>query len=113
MSRKSGWSSFSKMGGMDVEDENFQFFYPWDVLVENTGSIYILDMQNHRIQKFDGNGKYLLTIGRQGQGPGEFQEPHSIVAVPGSNIHVSDKSVANFRCSPALPSPSRLTRSSN
>ncbi len=38
----------------------------------------MLEYKNCRIQKFDKNGKYVLTIGRQGQGPGEFERPNML-----------------------------------
>jgi hypothetical protein len=39
---------------------------------DNEGNFYVSDIDNKRIQKFNQNGKYILTIGRGGQGPGEF-----------------------------------------
>jgi hypothetical protein len=60
-------------GGGDVEDESYVFKSPYDVLCDSKGQIYILDSGNNRIQKYDANGKYIASIGRKGQGPGEFQ----------------------------------------
>lgn len=57
------------------EDENCLFYAVKDVAVDNQENIYVADMNNHRIQKFDQEGKYLQTIGRMGQGPGEFEQP--------------------------------------
>jgi hypothetical protein len=44
------------------------------------GNIFVDDMSNYRIQKFDQRGVYLQTIGRHGQGPSDFQSP-SLVKV--------------------------------
>jgi hypothetical protein len=41
--------------------------------VDQAGNIYIVDWDRKRIQKFDSTGRFLFTIGRQGQGPGEFR----------------------------------------
>jgi hypothetical protein len=57
------------------EDENYLFYAVKDVAVDTQENIYVADMNNHRIQKFDQEGKYLQTIGRMGQGPGEFEQP--------------------------------------
>ncbi len=57
------------------EDENYFFYRIRDVNVDVQGNIYAVDMGNFRIQKFDSSGRYLQTIGRQGQGPGEFELP--------------------------------------
>lgn len=54
-------------------DENYIFYRGLDVAVDNEGNIFALDNGYNRIQKFDKNGRYLMTIGRKGQGPGEFQ----------------------------------------
>ncbi len=65
------------------EDENFMFYRVRGVAVDGQGNIYVSDMSNCRIQKFDSSGKYQMTIGRQGQGPGEFEGP--------TNVLVNDK----------------------
>jgi len=57
------------------EDDNFLFYRIRDVNVDAQGNVYVVDMGNFRIQKFDSSGRYLQTIGRQGQGPGEFELP--------------------------------------
>lgn len=55
------------------DDENYMFYRVRGIAVDNQGNIYITDWGNYRIQKFGQNGNYLQTIGRQGEGPGEFQ----------------------------------------
>ncbi len=57
------------------DDENYLFYKIRDVNVDSQDNIYVVDMGNYRIQKFDSTGQYLQTIGRQGQGPGEFELP--------------------------------------
>jgi hypothetical protein len=58
--------------------------------VDTEGNILILDRGNFRIQKFDRNGKYLQSIGRQGQGPGEFERPSILYLDTDNNIYVGD-----------------------
>ena len=41
--------------------------------VGDDGRVYALDMGNHRVLVFGPAGRHLMTLGRQGQGPGEFQ----------------------------------------
>ncbi len=53
-------------------DENYLFYRAMDVKVDSHDNIYVLDSGNFRIQVFNPDGKYLRTIGRRGQGPGEF-----------------------------------------
>ena len=79
-----------KIGDIDTADENLAFNYPADVAVDKAGNIYILDAANARIQKFGPDGKYLATIGRKGQGPGEFVFPDNIVFDRDGNLVVAD-----------------------
>lgn len=55
------------------DDKNYLFYMVRGIALDNQQNIYVTDWGNFRIQKFDKNGNYLQTIGRHGQGPGEFQ----------------------------------------
>jgi hypothetical protein len=57
------------------DNQQYLFWSVKDIAVDQDSNIYVLDMKNYRIQKFDRDGKYLLSIGKFGQGPGEFQLP--------------------------------------
>ena len=46
--------------------------------VDNAGSIYVLDYQDAHVKVFDRYGKYVRTIGRPGQGPGELDRPRTL-----------------------------------
>ena len=54
-------------------DENYMFGGGINFNTDDEGNFYVVDSDNHRIQKYNPEGKYLLTIGREGQGPGEFR----------------------------------------
>jgi len=79
-----------KIGDIDTDDEHLAFNYPSDIAVDKEGNIYILDAGNARIQKFGPDAKYLSTIGRKGQGPGEFVMPGSIAFDKDGNLVVAD-----------------------
>jgi sugar lactone lactonase YvrE len=79
-----------KIGDVDTEDEHVAFNYPSDIAVDKDGNIYILDAGNTRIQKFDTDGNYLATIGRKGQGPGEFIMPTGLDIDRDGNLVVGD-----------------------
>ena len=78
------WSSEDEM------DANKIFYEPKDVAVNNEGEILVLEA--HRIKVFTESGKYLRTIGRVGQGPGEFWEPDYLEIDSNKNIVVMDTS---------------------
>jgi len=75
------------------EDENYLFYGIMDIQVDIDGNIYALDAGNHRLQVFDKNGNYLCTIGKKGQGPGEFNRPSYMrLDDDTGNIFVTDRS---------------------
>jgi hypothetical protein len=78
------------IGDVDTEDENLAFNSPSDIAMDSSGNIYILDSGNQRIQKFSPAGKYLATIGRKGQGPGEFVSPSSLAIDSKGYLYVLD-----------------------
>jgi hypothetical protein len=85
-----------KIGDIDTEDEHVAFNYLSDVAVDKDGNIYILDSGNARIQKFGPGGQYVATIGRKGQGPGEFVMPDSLDIDKDGNLVVADSAQARI-----------------
>jgi hypothetical protein len=71
-------------------DENYMFNGVTDVATDSQGNIYVLDRMNFRVQKFDHNGQYLQTIGKKGQGPGEFERPARLLLDTQDKIYVTD-----------------------
>lgn len=71
------------------DDPNYLFYLAYTLAVDHDGNIYVLDRGNHRVQVFDKTGNHILTIGRDGQGPGELAAPLSI-AIAGDHVVVSD-----------------------
>jgi sugar lactone lactonase YvrE len=78
------------LGDVDTLDENLAFFMPSVIVPDKSGNLYVVDTGNHRIQKFGPDGKYLATIGRQGQGPGEFYYPAWLDLDEAGNLYVTD-----------------------
>ncbi len=73
-----------------------QFREPWGVAVDQAGNIYVADTWNHRIQKFDPNGKFLkkwgyfvTTDGQLGEPVGMWG-PRAIVIDADGNLYVAD-----------------------
>lgn len=78
------------IGDINVEDENLAFRSPRDIVLDSTGDMYILDAGNNRIQKLSPKGDFISSIGRKGQGPGEFNYPRSMEMDANDNLYVFD-----------------------
>lgn len=78
------------LGGLDVEDENLAFNLPRDVVIDSQGNTYILDGKNNNIVKLNQDGEYLGTIGRGGQGPGDFNLPYSMDIDSSDLLYIND-----------------------
>jgi len=77
------------IGGEDV-DENSMFRRVSDIEVDEEGNIYVLDSGECRIQIYDKDGKYLKTIGRKGEGPGEFQRAGRMTLDAKGKLYVNE-----------------------
>lgn len=74
----------------DVNNEDY--FFPSSVVlnVDDEGNLYVCDGGNRRVQKYDRSGTYVRTIGRQGQGPGEYRYPSRLFLDDDGNPCVHD-----------------------
>ena len=65
------------------------FLNPQHLAVDSENNIYITDLGNSRVQKFDDQGNHIRSWGSQGSGPGEFSHPSGI-AVANEYVFVVD-----------------------
>jgi len=72
------------------DDKNYMFYRVRGIGIDGQENIYVLDSGNYRIQKFDKEGQYIQTIGRKGQGPGEFEMPLRFCLDIQDNIYVNE-----------------------
>ncbi len=56
------------------------------------GKIAVLDIGRYEVRIFAPDGSLVRSIGRQGQGPGEFDAPWRLVRAPGDSLGVVDMS---------------------
>lgn len=83
--------------GLEQGDEDYLFNKPQDVQVAEDGTIYVYDWGDTCIKVYDNQGKHLRTIGREGQGPGEFARYSTFALSPDGKIYIMD--TGNFRLS--------------
>jgi sugar lactone lactonase YvrE len=78
--------------GVQGEDDK-HFGRPTDIAWLPDGTFFISDGYiNTRVVKFDKSGKYLMTWGKKGSGPGEFNLPHAIDIDANRRVYVADRS---------------------
>lgn len=82
-----------KYGDVNTDDERYMLIRPADVVVDNEGSVLILDAGNHKVKKFDRDGKYLGSFGKKGIGPGEFVGATHMDIFTNGDIIINDLSV--------------------
>uniref|UniRef100_A0A1X7TMF1 RING-type domain-containing protein n=1 Tax=Amphimedon queenslandica TaxID=400682 RepID=A0A1X7TMF1_AMPQE len=78
--------SFGTKGTGDGE-----FKGPVDVAIDSEGLVYVTDYNNHRVQKFTHDGKYLVSkFGGEGSGPGQLNRPAGIAVDNAGLVYVSE-----------------------
>jgi hypothetical protein len=61
-----------------------------DIVVDDTGRIYVLDGMNRRVSVHNSNGRALRAFGRKGEGPGEFGYPTELYFASPDTLKVFD-----------------------
>jgi hypothetical protein len=75
-----------RVGGW--EDEDVLFGVITSIVTDSSGNFYMLDSQLSEVQVYSPDGRYLRTIGREGEGPGEFRSAYNILLLPSGNLGV-------------------------
>jgi len=75
--------------GGESEDDDELFGLVQNILLDQQGNTYLLDQQLGEIRVFDARGGFLRTIGREGEGPGEFQNPQTFFFLPDGKFGVA------------------------
>jgi hypothetical protein len=80
----------SKWGSLG--NDSGQFSFPEGIAVNpSTGSVYVADTINNRIQVFDSSGNFITTFGTGGNGDGQFNNPTAVAVNPSTgNVYAAD-----------------------
>lgn len=82
--------------GTGPKPEN-RFRFPYSMVVDGTGRIYIADRGNHRIQIFDAEGRFLRTIGGRKRIGINLALPKALALDDAGNIYIGDYSAERAR----------------
>jgi signal peptidase I len=72
------------IGGAEAKGD-YILSNPRSIAVDGNENIFILDLKEPVLRAFDKSGKYVKTIGRSGQGPGELSGAFAMTLLPEKN----------------------------
>ena len=79
-------SSFGSSGS-----GNGQFNDPFGIAIDSSGNIYVVDLINNRVEKFNSADVFQSQFGSLGSGNGQFNQPGGIAINSSGNIYVTDQ----------------------
>lgn len=84
------WGSYAD--GVNYPIGNGTFNEPWGIAVSQDGYVYVTDTWNHRIEKFDADGRFISAWGTFGQGetPTSFYGPRGLAVDAYGRVYVTD-----------------------
>ncbi|MYG80486.1 MAG: hypothetical protein F4187_01340, partial [Gemmatimonadetes bacterium] len=86
---EAGFEEVFRVGGIDGDIWE-QFGRIQDVAFDGAGNLYLLDIDALTVVVVDREGSFVRTIGRAGDGPGEFASPKWLAVLEDGRIVVSD-----------------------
>jgi len=73
-------------------NDQTHFGRPTDIAFLPDGTFFVTDGYiNTRVVKFDKQGKFLMTWGTPGNGPGQFNLPHAIAIDRNNRLYIADR----------------------
>lgn len=85
------WSLHERLRLGSVNQEGPELFgEAWDVELDQLGRVYVLDRLAKAVRVFDREGRFVRSLGREGEGPGEFSNPFGLAWDRDGNLWVVD-----------------------
>ena len=91
-------TNFSGQGGYTGANKPYAFNRPTDVAWDAQGNIFVADgYGDSRVVKYDKNGRFIKSAGKQGTGQGELRLPHTLATDAQGNVYIGDRSNARVQ----------------
>lgn len=71
-------------------DERYEFFQVQDVIALSDGRIVVANRGSHEVRYYSPDGRHLASLGREGEGPGEFRVLGELQRLRGDTVVASD-----------------------
>lgn len=76
--------------GVELGDSAYMFSSIETAIFDANGNIAVLDLGSASVRVYSSEGEFLRSIGRRGNGPGEFQRPLGMVLLGSGSLGVMD-----------------------
>ncbi len=84
------------IGNDEEAPADYLFSSPELVRTDSRGYIYVRDRRRADVRVFDENGRYVTTVGKRGEGPGEMREIFGMHVDDQDRLIVADRISARF-----------------
>jgi len=83
-----------------------------DVACDEEGRVYLLDGQLNQVFIYSADGRYLGTVSKEGEGPGEIRRPHDLMILPAGRLGIIHHVRGRITClnPDGTPAPDILLR---
>jgi tripartite motif-containing protein 71 len=74
-----------------------QFNKPHSMSSDTDGNVFVIYMNNHRIQKFTSEGQFIAAWGSEGELDSQFLHPHGLDVDSAGNVYTTDAELLNIQ----------------
>src|SRR6185436_3463313 len=83
------WPNFSFAFGKGGSGKG-QLDHPAGIAIDSKGDLWVVDMENARVEEFNREGDFIFEFGKKGSGKGQFTYPAGIAIDSKGNVWVAD-----------------------